>query len=197
MSLAMLDAIMCREWEYRYYLYDRHWAPGEEMTKMSDGEGDEWFCVFSNVGAFIKGFDHESTMSPWGRKEGSVVPGVLDCPPEFERFATEPAFSRDDTTFCIWRKHTDPCWQIGPVAFDLTHDDDPDGSIWMLKLLSGAPEDYKEWAEGYYGRNVEIDCVRHVYDHRSLASELVVSLNPDATLAVLREDIEQIGYPLA
>ncbi len=63
-SLAMLDAIIQREWEGRYYSFNSRWDQKQQMASMRNGEGDSWFCVFAPFGAFLKGFDHESKMSP-------------------------------------------------------------------------------------------------------------------------------------
>ncbi|MBO6551131.1 MAG: hypothetical protein JJ964_16135, partial [Rhizobiales bacterium] len=42
-SLALLDAIMSPEWEYRYYSFDAQWSPSETMGSMRNGSGDEFF----------------------------------------------------------------------------------------------------------------------------------------------------------
>src|SRR5712671_5552095 len=100
-SLAMLDAIIMREWDYRYYSFNSRWAEGEQMASIRNGEGDGWYCGFGLPGAFLKGFDHESEMSPWSMETSKVWPGVLESVPEyFNSFATEPAFSMEDATFC-------------------------------------------------------------------------------------------------
>jgi hypothetical protein len=64
-SLATLDAIMSPEWEYRYYSFNSKWAEGEMMASMRNGSGDEYFILFNSEGAIMKGFAHESSMSPW------------------------------------------------------------------------------------------------------------------------------------
>ena len=58
----MLDAIIMPEWDYRYYSFNSKWSAGQEMASMRNGQSDAWFCVFSDVGVFFKGFDHESHM---------------------------------------------------------------------------------------------------------------------------------------
>jgi hypothetical protein len=60
----MLEAIMSPDWEYRYYSFDSKWGLDEMMASMRNGQGDDFFILFNNNGAIIKGFDHESTMSP-------------------------------------------------------------------------------------------------------------------------------------
>jgi hypothetical protein len=64
-ALAMLDALIERDWEYRYYSFNCKWSDHEQMASMRNGQGDAWFCVFGSAGVFLKGFDHESKMSPW------------------------------------------------------------------------------------------------------------------------------------
>jgi hypothetical protein len=52
---------------------------------MRNEQGDAWFCVFSGVGVFLKGFDHESQMSPWSMQP-HVWRGVLDDVPAWQLF---------------------------------------------------------------------------------------------------------------
>jgi len=66
-SLAMLDAILSPEWEYRYYSFNSRWSEGEQMGSMRDGCGNEFFALFNEAGCFFKGFDHEATISPYRR----------------------------------------------------------------------------------------------------------------------------------
>ena len=186
-SLAMLDAIIQRDWEGRYYSFNAHWATDEEMASMRNGEGDEWFCVFSKHGAFLKGLHHESEMAKgW--------PGLLDTvPKDFKSALNEPAFSMKYTSFCIWRTHHDDRWYVGNISYP--PGDDPDGSAWMLAILDGNPMTYQRWAEDYYKRPVSLSAVEHVYAHKQLTEEVVRALNPEINLSELAEDIAQIGYP--
>src|SRR5258708_37399246 len=119
-SLAVLDAIMSPEWEYRYFSFNPKWdqPSGERMASMSNGAGDEYFLLFTVGGAILKGFDHECPMSTWPRTPNAVWPGVLDhVPEEFAAFLSEPAFNLKDTTFCIWKRSSDSAWQRGPSSF--------------------------------------------------------------------------------
>lgn len=167
-ALAMLDAIIEPEWEYRYYSFNSKWSDNEEMASMRNGSGDSWHCLFSSTGVFLKGFDHESEMSPWSREDKSVWPGVLDnVPAVFGPCATEPALSMGDTTYCIWRENSESQWRIGNISFP--DGDDPDGSGWMLSILDGNPLTYKEWAEQYYERTLSADAIRRIYEGIQLA----------------------------
>src|SRR6267142_7208281 len=91
-SLATLDAIISPEWDYRYYSFNSKWAEGEMMASMRNGSGDEYFILFNSQGAIMKGFNHESAMSPWSTEEEKLWPGIFeDVPEEFQSFLSEPA----------------------------------------------------------------------------------------------------------
>lgn len=195
-SLAMLDAIIMREWGYRYYSFNSKWAEGEQMASMRNGEGDGWFCAFGRPGAFLKGFDHESEMSPWSMETPMVWSGVLDSVPEdFKAFATEPAFSMEDTTFCIWRGIHDLKWTAGAISFPAG--DDPDGSGWMLAILDNDPLTYKKWGEEYYERSISTTAIQQIYKGAPLTSGLVRDINPNVEFASILADAEEIAYPIA
>lgn len=193
-SLAMLDAIMSPEWEYRYYSFNSKWGESEMMASMRNGSGDEYFILFDSHGAIMKGFDHESEMSPWSTEGEKVWPGIFDgVPNEFQTFLAEPAFSIFETTFCIWRRYVDKAWQVGPINYPYA--DDPDGSEYLLSILDARPLVYKEFAESYYEKKLDIDAIEIIYRHEVLTTQLISRLNGELTLESLTADIEEIEYP--
>jgi len=195
-SLAMLDAIIQRDWRGRYYSFNSKWDAQEQMASMRNGEGDSWFLIFSQVGAFLKGFDHESGMSPAKNRMGRVWPGVLsDVPAQFGSFLNEPAFSMNDTTFCIWRANHDNQWNVGSIEYP--DGEDPDGSAKLLSILDGEPATYMRWAQEYYRRPLSLRLVEQIYAHKPLTNEVVQGLNPNVNLAHLSEDLSETGYPVS
>ncbi|MFI6048914.1 hypothetical protein ACIBCO_02360 [Streptomyces violascens] len=198
-SLAMLDAILSPDWEARYYSFSSAWAEGEEMASMRNGSGDEYSIVFSAAGAYIRGFAHESPMSPYAQ-DGEPWPGVIDDVPEvFKPFVEEPAFTDEDgvpaVTVCLWRRPTHDDWHYGTIDFP-SDSADPDGATGLFKLLTDrSPEAFQRFAEDYYEVPVDLGAVSDVYALRPLSQELVSSLNAELTLADLAQDITEIGYP--
>ena len=132
-------------------------------------------------------------MSPYANEPRRVWPGVLDDVPDvFRGFLAEPAFAVEDTTFCLWRRTEDPCWRIGNIAYP--EGADPDGSDQLLFIFDGKPETYRKFAEEYYERSIPLSAVEYIYKHQPLTDEIIASLNPDASIADLKADIENIGY---
>ena len=133
-------------------------------------------------------------MSPWRNGDNKVWSGVLGgIPEQLSSFANEPAFSIQNTTFCIWRLVDQTSWQRGEVNFPEV--DDADGSSWMMEILDGSPQSYKQWAEGYYERSVPLEAVEAVYRHEPLTPPTVALLNPSASLAALAAELDEIGFP--
>ena len=189
-TLAMLDAIVSPEWEYRYYSFDSHWGPGEFMASMRNGQGDHWFALIADAGVVVHGLEHEAPMyrpdDPW--------PGLFaGIPAELSGFREEPAFDTRNSTFCIWRRANDQAWEHGPVQFP--PGDDPDGSADLLRHLDGRPETYVAFAAEYYGVDLPLDAVAEVYRHAPLTAELVTRLNPSVRVQDLESDRAEIGYP--
>lgn len=197
-SLAVLEAILSPEWADRYHSFDRHWSENELMASMRNGSGDEYSIVFSPVGAYVRGFDHESPMSPYA--EDGPWPGVLDEVPDiFQSYIEEPAFSDEDgvpvITACIWRETGDDVWKTGTIDFPDRGMEDPDGAGRLFHLLvDRSPEAFQQWTEDYYEVPVDLEAVRHVFSSRPLTEDVVSALNSEIVLADLAEDLAQIGY---
>ncbi|MFG2480262.1 hypothetical protein [Streptomyces fagopyri] len=198
-ALAMLDAILSPEWEDRHYSMNARWAEGEEMASMRNGSGNEYSIVFSTAGVYVRGFDHESPMSPYGN-DGRPWPGVIDeVPDRFKSFVREPAFTDEDgvpvVTACLWRGATDDRWHHGTIDFP-GRAVDPDGATGLFELLiDRSPEAFQRFAEDYYEVPVDLEAVSQVYALRPLSQQLVSSLNPEVSLTDLAQDISEVGYP--
>ena len=111
-ALAALDAVISAEWASRWYSFDLTWGEREELGSMRNGSGDEYSIVFAESGVFVRGFDHDSVMSPYKRKPNSLWPGLVERIPEsFLEFVNEPAFSAESgvplMTICLWRGRND------------------------------------------------------------------------------------------
>lgn len=190
-ALAMLDAILSPDWEYRYYSFNARWAEGEMMASMRNGSGDHWFALICPAGVALHGLAHEAPAyrvdDPW--------PGIFESlPAEFRaNFLEEAAFDTRNSTFCVWRRTGDERWSRGPV--ELPAGKDPDGSAGLLGILAGDPKQYVEFAAEYYETEIALKDVAAVYQHERLTKALVKRLNPEVALADLAEDVEEIGYP--
>jgi hypothetical protein len=101
----------------------------------------------------------------------------------------------DRATFCLWRRHGDTQWNVVLPSSPAVEPDD--GSAELLRLLDADPNSYQAWAESYYEQSVPVAAVRAIYEHSPLTPDLLSRLNPELTLAAVREDAAEIDYPIA
>jgi hypothetical protein len=196
-SIAMLDAIICQEWEYRYYSFNSKWCTNEMMASMRNGQGSHYFILFFVEGAMIKGFDIDAPINNITDRE-FWINQLNQIPKQFSSFIEEPAFVCDEATFFIWRLNDDTKWQTLNLKAKgiegIEKSDDFDGSKHLIPILDGSSATYKRWADSYYEGNYDLNIIEKIYEHEPLTEEIVEALNPDIDYELLIEDIEEIGF---
>ena len=221
-SISVLEAIICQDWEYRYYSYQKKWSETEEFCEMRNGQGDQMLILFSEKGTCINGFAHESKMNGWKKipinekksffkkiieKKSEpktktiqdIWNGILDdLPNDFKDFIFGEPVKSIGTTFCIWNIKPNNDWEIGKIEYP--KDNYKDGSKDLLKLLDGNPITYKNWAEEYYEEEIEngklkIELVEKIYNGIKITKEIVLEINPNLEdFNQLKLDLTEIGY---
>ncbi|MGQ4375649.1 hypothetical protein ACN6K9_004998 [Streptomyces sp. SAS_267] len=200
-SMAMAEAILNPDGEC-VHSYSAHWAETGQVASMRNGSGDELDIVFAPVGAYIRGFGHESPLSPYRHEDGPEPwPGVLDSVPEaFRCYVEEPAFTDEDgcpvVTACLWRETGAPSWQTGPITFPADRLD-LDGSARLFELLlAPTSEAFQAFAEDCYKVSVDIEALRHVCELRPLGLPQIIALNPSVPVESVVVAAGTIGYSL-
>ncbi|MEU7024998.1 hypothetical protein ABZ990_30845 [Streptomyces sp. NPDC046203] len=184
-ALAVLDAAIGDDPEYCGYRFDPAWGPGEEVALMDNGSGDDFSVLFTPAGVLIRGFDHESVMSPYVTDDEDVWPGVIDdVPAALRPLLDEPAFRDEEidappVTACLWRETGDTAWRTG-ANIDFPPDGaDPDGSGFLFHLLTDrSPETVQEHFEDHYERRIPLAAIRHVLAGRPLTPTITAALHP-------------------
>lgn len=197
LSIAALDAVMSPDWGMRYYSFDPRWSQHQRMASMRNGSGDSYAILFGPAGTVVRGFDHESNLSPWGRPDGALAPGLLDGFPDLLRPAIDdPAFRTEggppvEITFCAWRLDQADAWSAGPV-------EDVDGSAeWLLDVvLDSTPAGYVRFAAEYYEKAVDLGAVTAFYDLHPADEGLLRALAPAADVDAVLRDLQEMGYPI-
>ncbi|WKN43055.1 hypothetical protein [Tunicatimonas pelagia] len=216
-SISAIEAILCPEWEDRYFSYQKQWSEKEECCEIRNGQGDQMLILFSPQGTVINGFAHESSMNGWQQLEteekkslfqriiGRKTPpkteriqhiwsGVTSgLPQAFQEFIFGEPVRSIGTTFCIWASRDDREWAIGDITFP--EDDYSDGSKDLLALLDGDPVTYRDWAIEYYELDeLDLESLKSIYNQQPITEGVVNELNPDLQdIDRLKSDLEEIG----
>lgn len=168
----------------------------EWICRVSDGSGNEALLWFGSVGAVIRGFGHESEMSPWAHP-ADLWPGLDEgFPPELRRAPTIRVAGVESVTFLIWRSAGDQQWSIGPIELPVAFGADPDGSEFLLRPIS-QPVEGHQFLEEYYERKVPRAAVDKLFQSAPLTIELFEELGAVRSLDDLVAEARVIGYPAA
>lgn len=194
----MLDTLVSPEELSRRYFATVRWEYAELLAFMNDGSGNDYSIVFAPNGVFIRGFDHESEMSP--ARTDELWPGLVDgVPPSLVDLTENELFTYEgvlSATYCIWREAHDSQWRVGEIEYpELDGRDDVDGSRQLETLCDGTPDTYLRFATTHYGRPIDRDLAMRVWALEPLTDELVAGLRPGAAATNLREEASIIGYP--
>ena len=161
---AECDSIVTSEDWLRAFWYEENWADGISMAKYDNGAGDHVFVFFSEDGStIIKGFDHESGVSPHARDEYEVWPGIYDgVPSSLMNLLQDASVEHEEVTFCCWSVDGNT-WVIGSAEIPANLDE---GSSWLLDMVQMNAEEFIEWGMSYYEDGFErigVDGVRNIY----------------------------------
>ncbi|WP_429841570.1 hypothetical protein [Brevibacillus sp. FIR094] len=190
--LSALDILMSQEEWLRRYQFDPEWDENTTFASINNGAGDDLYILFTPEGVIVKGFDHESEMSPHAREEYEVWPGIYEqVPPALLHLLDDEALTKEDVTFCLWRESTDHVWKTGDVHNPQGLDD---GSDFLLGMIYDIPEDYVESAEAYYEVKVSPDVVGFAFSNAAITKEMITELNPDVDLEIAIKELQAIGF---
>lgn len=178
-ALALLDAIIEQEWEYRYFSYNTKWSDTEEMGSLRDGSGGEWFLWTSGELAGYKCLSPEDgLMSELESVKSSASSG-------FSSFITEPAFSMDQAT-CIWFLENSQ-W--------VKHGNSVNYLIDLETVSNWEASDYQNWATEYYEREIDLETVSKILSGQ-FNEVLAKKLNPEIEINQLLTELPEIGIYL-
>ncbi|MGF9698600.1 hypothetical protein [Paenibacillus sp. MABNR03] len=200
--LAALDIIMSEEEWLRVHRYEAELQPGVAWGSIDNGAGDHLHVLFTSYGTLIKGFDHESPLSPHAREDGEVYPGMYDEVPEALLTILRDhgeALELEDVTFCVWQEGNDPQWKAGSwiqqALKEEGEDDATGGADFLLGYIEETPEAFADWAEGYYDtQELSLSALTEVYEGKPVTASLIRELCPARDIEAALDELHQRGY---
>lgn len=194
-QISALEAVFAVAYGSASFEFHPNWSGSQQLGAFKNGSGDELFAHFTPAGCLLKGFAHESVMSPYRTNPPALWPGLLaSVPPAFESSLQEPAFDLPSTTFVVWRLTSDANWHTDEIQFPQGYD--PDGSHDLLSRIVMTPQECTEWLAENYEVEVDASIVAEVFDNLPLTNIRLRGLNPSAATADLRSAVQQTGYAL-
>ena len=194
---AAMDIIMKDKEDawLRLVNFYKDYKDGIDMFKFDNGAGDNMYIIFSQEGVIIKGFDHESILSPYDNEKGEIAKGIYDLvPDELIEVLQDESIEMNDVTFCIWRRNTDSNWKKGKVDVPETYEEGDDGEGFLLGYIYEDPASWLEWAKYYYSREIPIDYIKNIYEHRNITKEVLQKINPERDAESVMKELKEIDF---
>jgi hypothetical protein len=142
--LALLDAGICQEWQYRYFSYNARWGPGTQMASLRDGCGSHWYMLLDNKDCAFKVYDKGNKIS-LDEAIKFIPKGTF-----FQDFINEPAFLIEEIS------------QIGYFNNGIIkyYGNEVSGPLSVKEVTQWNVDNYANWARPYYEMEVsDIDFI--------------------------------------
>ncbi len=161
-----------------YHDQDKHC----DVFKIDNGSGDHLYALFSAQGALLKGFDHESSLSPHQNENNLFSSEIYgNVPPHLLQLLDE-SMEKDDVTFYLWQEADETQWHRSPDANTLQQESSSDdgGQSFLLGYIFPSAEEWYRWAVIYYELQEEAwDAVAQLYETGEITRSMVEDLNPE------------------
>jgi len=174
--LALLDAIIEPEWEYRYYSYNSKWGPNEEMASLRDSCGGEWFVLFFENNIAFK------CTSPEDGLAKNFEELKKSMPVEFSGFISEPAFSMSEGS-CLWYVKENKWIKLGENITDLPTPD---------TINEITAKEYCNFAEEIYEKEIDPIIIESVFNGK-FTLNTAKEINPNINISNLQSELLEIG----
>ena len=199
---AILDIIVTPEHDAWRRLVSYH----HDKTKQCDvfhirnGSGDHLYALFSEQGAILKGFDHESCLSPYQNDEIQTAETIYaNVPAELLQLLDEDT-EKKDVTFCIWQHPGETIWHQNNIFLpdvcwkeNRTQPEDG-GQAFLMSYIFANAEEWFEWASIYYELQEEAwDAAASLYETGEITRSMVEDLNPERDYDTIIDECEVSG----
>lgn len=189
-KMTILDIIMVPKEEDYLRIITMQKIENGYVYIVDNGSGDSLIIFITSNGAYIKGFDHESKWNQLAADEWNedfYEQVYKNAPSEFLALVGNEE-ERDETTFCMWCVDDTEKWYQNETLYD----DDDGGKEYLLEYIMESAKEWCEWAEDYYGQELNIDIVKKVYNNSSIDDEIISKLNETRDIKEALQEINDL-----
>ena len=188
-AMAKLDIILIPEKEAWLRTVGFSKESDHRRAVIDNGSGDSLIALFTDNGAMIKGFDHESELNQFAAEEwdNAFFERVYAGAPK----ALTALLSEDDidnTTFCIWCCDGSAVWEQNEEPAD----DDDGGRDFLLGYVHQTAESWCDWAKYYYEQEFDHTVVEKIYSGEYVSAEDILMLNPKCNSEEVLQEIDEL-----
>lgn len=197
-SLCALEIISSNEDSERLHKFVKRSELGE-LFHLDAAAGDNLYLLFSKDGIIVRGFDHESELSPYNKESFEPVKGIYENAPAAlldslrKMIIYEEDF--DEVTFCAWNLVDSTNWFMGKPESNRK-----DSGIWLGDLEQERLLSPKDWCvevgAQVFGLDIHEDIVEDIFNHQPIEPKTISQLNPDRNVNSALADLISLQYPV-
>jgi hypothetical protein len=189
-ALAMVELAINARPPMRWHTLDPN---VERNVRISSGSGDEGSVWLADAGCVVRGFDHESELSPWMAAKRRIWPGLLDgFPADLAEGPRLTAYDGvENLTFVLWW-HGDGPWQIGALPPEDPTNSDMDGSHLLLNALV-SDDGALAFLSEYYEADMPRDLLSRFRDNNTFDPRAIMDLPNRRPLDAISEELASLG----
>lgn len=146
----------------------------------------------------MKGFDHDSCLSPFQNKQKSHAKEIYAQVPKDLLAPLMDEEDLENVTFCLWQEAGETKWHKNEPVPNICCPDEEgepdDGEKHLLSYIFSNAEDWFDWASIYYELEEEAwDAAERLYETGEVTRPMVMDLNPDRDYDTIIDECETLG----
>lgn len=194
---AILDIIVIPEQKAWLRLVTYHYDQDTRCHrfKIDNGAGDDLYAIFSPQGAILKGFAHESCLSPYQDGDTQIANAIYAGMPAALLQQLDEDTEKNDVTFCLWQLPGETVWHQNKVPLptacleDVSTADVDGGQSFLLSYIFADAEEWYQWASIYYELQEEAwDAASLLYETDEITRSMVEDINPERDYDIILDE---------
>lgn len=195
LAYSKIDYIMNGENEFLkiYHYDDKNWVKNGHYFRIDDSGGDHYHVLISPAGSVVKGFGHETEMSPYNFSDEDM-PALIQThdfykgmPQVLYQLLEDDALEKDLVTFCVWQKSEEKHWSYAPIDIPSNW---ADGTKDFLTYVF-PPEEYLQWFEEYYEKPLDKKVFHKIYTGEEITADIIEKIPTEHNKQALLKGLEE------
>lgn len=191
-AAAATDALLSPDPDLRQYYSKANWKDGLSMAWRHDGAGSYYYVLKSGDSMAIKVCKARMSLAPDPLARLQRNP-IETFSPLATQILNEPEFRYQELSFLAFSEGGGP-WQSLQFRVDNIPSNEMGQST--LDLICKGPKIFYLYGQSFHEVTLDPPALKAMFALEPMTASLASTIAPDANLAEVRAELEEIGYPI-
>lgn len=192
-AAAAADALLSPDPDLRQFWCKKDWKPGQTLARQTDGAGSYSYIVEAGDTVVIKVCVARASIGPDPLARFQRAPDV-EMPPLAIEVLNDPELRHQELSFLAWSQGGNP-WEGLNFRVDGVSSTEMGQS--QLKVVCQGAKQFYLYAQTYHEVTIDPPALMELFKLKPLDDALARKIAPDSKLTQAREELTEIGFPLA